>query len=233
MLLTAGVGVAFLVDRGIEHLRFPADAYYYKLESVPDVDAFGMLVAGVYGLCVTTVVIAIKSGSFWSSPGKTLALLFATMCVLNWGLDFVAASITSIRIQGEVVGPAAIDDRGYILGVWYRTFPVDVGYVACFPVLVWVIHKTKDQGLVWRLAWKGFLLFALAIVGYVHFGFTAYVPPALKSWYFEAAIGIPICLLFVAFVDSLARKRMIDWWTTMTVVPIFLVWCVGVVLKLA
>lgn len=52
MLLTAGIGVSFVVARGIEHLRFAADAQYYKLESVSDADAFGMLVAAIYGLSV-------------------------------------------------------------------------------------------------------------------------------------------------------------------------------------
>ncbi|MCO8125184.1 hypothetical protein NHH03_25835, partial [Stieleria sp. TO1_6] len=59
MVLTAGIGVSFFVARSIKLLRFAADAQYYNLESVSDVDAFGMLVAAVYGLSVTTLVIAI------------------------------------------------------------------------------------------------------------------------------------------------------------------------------
>jgi hypothetical protein len=230
MLLTAGIGVSFFVARSIEHLRFAADAHYYGLESVPDTDAFGMLVAAVYGLCVTMLVIAIRSGDLWSSPGKTLALLFATMCILNWGLDFVAASITHVRLPTELA-PGIADERGYVFGVWYRRFAVDVGYVACLPVLLWVLYKTRNQGMLWRLAWMGFLFFAIAIAGDAHFGFRTYVHPPLYSWYFEVAIGIPICVLFTAFVHSLAKRKTVDWWTTMTVVPIFLVWCIGMVLK--
>ncbi len=229
IVLTTGVGVALFVARGIEYVRFPADAYFYNLDSVSHFDPFGLLVATVYGLAVSTLVLAIRSGDFWSSPGKTLALLFATMCLLNWGLDFIAAIVTSSRVRsGETQGAI-----GFLFGFWYRDFAVGVGYVACLPVLLWVVNRTKRQGLVWRLAWLGFVGFALAIVAYVHFGLGEVLPPTLHLWYFEVAIGFPIGLLIAAVAFDLARGKRLDWWTAITVFPIFLMWCLGLFIKFA
>ncbi|WP_235908495.1 hypothetical protein [Roseiconus nitratireducens] len=231
MLLTAGIGVSFVVARAIEHLRFKADAYYYDLDAVPAADGFGMLVAAIYGLCLTLLVLAIHSGDLWSSPGKTLALLFATMCLFNWGLELIAALVVNGRLQTPI-DPGAVDRRGYILGIWYRNFAAEVGYVASIPVLLWVIRKSKRQGFTWRLAWLGFLLFAFLIVGYVHFGVRDYVHPPLSHWYFELAIGIPIVLLIVATANAFIRRRPVDWWTALTVTPIAFVWCLGMAMKL-
>ncbi|TWT79628.1 hypothetical protein CA13_10320 [Planctomycetes bacterium CA13] len=231
MLLTAGISIAFFVARGIEHLRFPADAHYYKLECPSGVHAFGMLIAAIYGLCVTMVVLAIRARDFWLSPGKTLALLFTTMCVLNWSLEFIASAVTYVRMQTDLA-PGVVDRRGYILGIWYGNFAVDVGYVACLPVLLWVICKTKNQPFCFRLTWVGFLFFALLIIGQVHLGFRTYVGSALNFWYFEAAIGIPICLLIAAIARSVTRRDAMDWWTIMTAVPVISVWFVAISLKL-
>ncbi len=231
MLLTAGIGIAFSVARGIEHLRFPADAHYYNLESPSSVDALGMLVVAIYGLCVTIFVFAIRSRDFWLSPGKTLALLFATMCILDWSLEFIAAAVMHVRMQTDLA-PGVGDHRGYILGIWYRNFAVDVGYVACLPALLWVMCKTKNQAFYWRLAWVGFLFFALLIIGDVHLGFRTYAGSVLNSWYFEAAIGVPICLLIAAIAGSIIRRDTLDWWTTTTAIPIVSVWCIAIALKL-
>lgn len=230
MVLTTGIGVALFVARGIEHLRFPADAHFYNLNAVSRVDPLGLLVASVYGLAVSTLLLAIKSGDFWSSPGKTLALLFATMCLLNWGLDLTAAVVTSSRVR-SALALAGTDQEGYILGIWYRDFAVKVGYVACLPILLWVVIKSRRQGFMWRLAWTGFIAFALAIIGYVHFDVGDFLPPSLGVWYFEVALGFPIGLLVAAVAFDLARGKSLDWWTTMTVFPVVVIWCLGVFLK--
>ena len=230
LFVTTGISVAFFVARSIETLRFVADAHYYNLESVRSIDVFGMLVASIYGLSVTMSILAIRTGNFWMSPGKTLAFLFATMCLLNWGLDIIAAIVTNARMQTEIAS-GTTDGRGYIFGIWYRSFAVDVGYVACMPILLWTQFKTRRQGLRWRLAWAGFLLFAMAIVAYVHFGLQNYLVQPIDFWFFEAAIGIPICLIISAYVYSIARRDEIDFWTSMTVIPIAFVWSIGIAMK--
>lgn len=231
MMLTTGIGIAFFVSRGIEHLRFPADAHYYNLASPSNVDALGMFIASIYGLCVTMFVIAIRDRDFWSSPGKTLALLFATMCLLNWSLEIIAATVTHVRMQTDLAF-GTNDHRGFVLGIWYRDFAASVGYVACLPVLLWVVLKTRTQPVAWRIAWIGFLIFALLIIGDLHFGLRNQVGLTLRPWYFEIAIGIPICLLMLAVADSFARRRPMDWWTVLTAIPVASVWCIGIAIRL-
>lgn len=224
MLLTVAIAVSFCVSRGLAQLRFEADAYYHNVKSVGQFDLFGMLIASLYALSVTTLIFAVRSGNLWSSPGKTLALLFATMCLLNWGLEFVAAMVMHVRMKTEL--PLGVEDhRGYLLGFWYRSFAAQIGYWASLPVLIWVQFKTRGQGLIWRLAWFGFLLFAVLVIGYMHLGFIYVVDPGLRDWYFEIAIGLPVCLLIVAMANCLVRREPLDWWTVMTVVPVVSLWC--------
>ena len=231
MLLTAGIGIAFFVSRGIEHLRFPADAHYYHLDSPSHVDAFGMLIAAIYGLSVTLLAIAIRARDFWSSPGKTLALLFATMCILNWTLEFIAATVTYVRMQTELA-PGTYDHRGFVFGFWYRSLAASVGYVACLPVLLLVVAKTRTQPTAWRITWVGFVVFALLIIGDLHFDFRSHVGSPLDRWYFEFAIGIPISLLIVAVAESFIRRKPMDWWTVMIAIPVASVWCIAIAIRL-
>ncbi len=49
MCVSAGVGIAMSVTRGIERLRFPADAIYYQLDGIHGIGARDALTAGVYG----------------------------------------------------------------------------------------------------------------------------------------------------------------------------------------
>jgi len=230
LCVMAGVGIAISVSRGIEYLRFPADAVYYNLDAVGDVDAFGMLVAAIYGVCLTTFIFAWRSGDVWSSSGKTLALLFATMCVLHWALDLIAALVTNYRMQEQVAvgGP---DTRGYIGGIWYRNLAPSIGYIAGLPILAMAVYKTKLQRLSWRMVWIGFLTFALLIIGFIHFDFGQYVPKSVRPWYFELAIGIPIVLLVLALLASLARHERVDWWTTIIAPLIIIAWAIGIALK--
>ena len=65
IVLTTGVGVALFIARGIEYVRFPADAYFYNLDSVSTFDPFPLLVATVYGLAVSTLVLAILYVDIW------------------------------------------------------------------------------------------------------------------------------------------------------------------------
>ncbi|QDT03313.1 hypothetical protein K227x_16950 [Rubripirellula lacrimiformis] len=230
LCLTAGVGIAITITRGIDRLRFSADAIYYNLDGIQGIDAFAALVAAVYGVCLTTFIFAYRSGDLWGSPGKTLALLFATMCVLNWTLDLFAAVLMNYRMQiGPPVGMP--DTRGYITGIWYRDFAPSLGYVFGLPVLALVVYKTRLQGASWRMVWIGFFVFALLIVGTMHFDVDQHLPIAIRPWYFEIAIGIPIVLLALATGLSLLRRERLDWWTTITAPLIIVVWGIGVFVK--
>lgn len=232
LCLTAGVGIAICVTRGIERLRFSADAVFYNLDGMHGIDAFAALVAAVYGVCLTTFIFAWRSGDLWGSPGKTLALLFATMCVLNWALDLFSAVLMNYRMLAQPpVGTP--DTRGYIAGIWYRNFAPSLGYVAGLPILALVVYKTRLQRLSWRLVWIGFFIFALLIVGSMHFNADQHLPTSLRLWYFEIAIGIPIVLLTLATCFSGLRHERIDWWTTITAPLIIAVWGIGIVLKAA
>lgn len=230
LCLTAGVAIAMSVTRGIDRLRFAADAFYYNLDSTQTLDAFSVLVAAVYGVCLTTVSFAIRSGNLWDSPGKILALLFATMCVLNWALDLFAAAIMNYRMQMELPVDTP-DTRGFITGIWYRNFAPSIGYILGLPVLAFVVYKTRAQKVSWRMVWIGFLIFALLIVGAMHFDIDRYLPTAIANWYFELAIGIPVMLLAFATGLDLLRGQRLDWWTAITAPLIISVWCIGVVLK--
>ncbi len=163
-------------------------------------------------------------------PGKILALVFATMCLLNWALDLLAALVMNYRMQVPLP-QGATDNRGYIAGIWYRNFAPSLGYVLGLPILVYVIYKTRSERVCWRLVWIGFLVFALLIAGDMHFTFARHLPLAIQSWYFEIAIGIPVVLLAFAVCLSLARRDRLDWWTVVTAPLIIVVWVIVVLLK--
>ena len=230
MSVMAGVGIALSVSRGIERLRFPADSLYYGLESVPEIDTYAILVATVYGICVTTFIFAVRSGDLWSSPGKILALLFATMCILEWSLELTAATIVNYRMQEDFTSSGA-DSRGFIFGIWYRNLASSLGYIAGLPVLVFTVYKTRSQRFGWWLVWLAFLIFALLIIGLIHFGANTYLPSPLRPWYFEIAIGIPICSLLIALITSQVRKDKLDWWTVLIGPLLIGTWVIWIILK--
>ena len=230
LCVTAGIAIAITVAGGIEQLRSPADAVYYNQRGLARGEGFSMLVTAVYGVCVTTFVFAWRSGDLWGSPGKTLALLFAMMCVLNWTFDLLAAVVMHYRMQ-TTLPEGVTDTRGYIVGIWYRDLAPSLGYVAGLPVLALVIYQTRRQPLSWRVVWIGFVVFALLIVAAIHFDARQFLPLSLRSWYFEMAIGIPVVLLTIALCRSLWRREQIDWWTGVTAPLIVSVWGIGVVLK--
>ncbi len=68
------------------------------------------------GVCLTTFVFAYRSGDLWGSPGKILALVFATMCLLNWALDLLAALVMKLSHAGATA-TRSTDNRGYIAGI--------------------------------------------------------------------------------------------------------------------
>ncbi len=215
LAVTAAVGFSIAIARGIARLRFPADAQYYNLQPGTELRADELLIAAIYGICVVTFLFAARSGDFWKSPGKTLSLLFATMCLLNWSLDLVAAAIVNARFR-QPLPEGAADLSPFIFGTGYRDFAPTFGYVAAIPILVLAIYKSKQQSRSWRIVWIGFLVFDLLIVGFMHFEFCKYVPPQLATRYFEVAMGIPVSLLAWAMIITIVRRRPMDWWTALS-----------------
>jgi hypothetical protein len=243
--VTAGVGVAISIAQGIEHLRFPADAAFHRLKEVRRLGGFDALVASLYGVCVTTFIFAWRSGGLWSSPGKILSLLFATMCVLNWTLDLFAAAVMnyrmhlysqSVALETSIVGGgnsilSALGPSENIFGIWYRNFAPSIGYVAGLPVLAFVIYKTRFQRFYWQAVWIGFFIASLLIAGSINFDLDNFLPGAIGSWYFEIATGIPMILLAIALLVTVARREQLDWWTIVTAPLAIGVWSVLIGLK--
>ena len=232
----AGVGIAITVTRGIEQLRFAADNWYYGKTSAAEIDRYGMMVASLYGLCLTTFLFAIRSGEIWRSPGKILAVLFASMCVLDWGLEAFAGAVTSYRISlgmptESPTFRAAADSRGYIFGIWYRSFAPSIGYVVGLPLLAFVLFKTREQRASWRVVWLGFLGFDLLAITEIFFRASSSLPLSWRPWYFEMSIGLPLTLLAAALLNALFRRQHVDWWTTVVSVPLLLVWGTQIAFK--
>ena len=232
LCLSAGVGIAISVTRAIEQLRATADSHYHGSVS-PEMGIYSTLVSAIYGVCVITFIFAWRSRDLWSSPGKTLAFVFSAMCIFDWALELVAAVVMHQRMQVEWPSGTVPDTRGFIAGIWYRNLAPSVGYVFGLPILALVIAKTRSQGLLWRLVWIGFFIFSALLVGSIHFGIDRYLPTEIQFWYFEIAIGLPIWLLALALIVTLARGKRVDWWTTITAPLIITVWIVLVTVKAA
>ncbi len=232
LAVTAAVGCSIAVARGIAQLRFAADSHFYNVPSVPELAADELLIAAIYGSCVATFLFAAKSADFWKSPGKTLSLLFATMCILNWTLELIAALIVQSRL-GPLLSVQTDRSAGYILGTWYRDFAPAFGYIAAIPILVLALFKSNQQSLCWRFVWIGFLVFDLLIVGFMHFDLWKYAPSQISSRYFEIAMGIPVSLLAWAMIITIARRRPMDWWTASIGTLIIVAWSVGTAIRMA
>jgi len=223
MVVTGGVAVAFSLQRVVLEARSLADVPYYGWQPV-NFNLSSGLVALVYGLTFTLFVLAWSSKPFWSIPGKTLAMLFAAMGILDWSLDWLASTIVINRFA---LGPKPSADwqRGWIWGIWYQQFSAALGYLLAIPLLLWVMVRSRQQHLTWRLAWCGFLVFSLAILARVYLP-TQY-PPWIERWYFKVAIGLPIILLAVAWTRGFCRREL-DWWTSLTCIPLILAWITAV-----
>jgi len=238
LCLTAGIGIAITALRAIEYIRFPADNFYYDIDSVHGLDSFKLLVALLYGLCLTTFLFARRCGPIWQSPGKVLAMLFAAMCVLDWGLDGFAGALVSYRINlghAELMNVSVgfADPRAYVFGIWYRDFAPAVGYIVALPLLAWILFKTKSQSRIWRAVWVGFFVTSLLLIAHIHFRAAVRdsAPMFVLQWYFELAFGLPSTLILLALTSSLVRRERIDWWTVVVPGTVLLVWCGGIALK--
>lgn len=237
LAITTGIAFAITCGRAIEHLRFPADSWYYGVEAVPRFDVVGILVTALYGLGVSVCFLALRSGNVWKSPGKVLSIIIAFMCVMNWGLDAFASSIVSYRLGLEtplefVPTRGAADPRGNVFGIWYRAFPGTIGYFAALPLLVFILFKTAStQSVAWRLVWLGFLVFSAMLCVEIVWHVTTNVAMPIADWYFEIALTFPSVLIVAAFVVSWTKDQL-DWWTVALSLPGPLIWFLMIAVKL-
>ncbi len=211
-IITTGVAVSFAVTQAIKRLRHTADvAFYAASDKVESISAQEMLVAALYGTCLVTCVLAWRSRDPWQSPGKVIALIFAVMCVLDWTIEIIAASIMYARMHDA----AAVGlEPGYILSFWYRSLAPSIGYPLALPIIAFIIYKTRHQRFYWRMVWIGFLISDLFMIGLVHTRLAMLLPITLREWLLEFVFGIPTVLIVIALAIDLARRQSIDWWTS-------------------
>jgi hypothetical protein len=226
MCATAAVAVGITVARAIENLYFPADSLLLGVRAPAGPNLMGIAVSSIYGLSVVTWLFAVRSGDVWQSPGKVLAMLFGSMCVLNWGLDTVAGVVMMRRIVdlGPVPPTGVPSQLCYIAGIWYRSFAATLGYPLFAPVFLFILVKTRRQPMHWRLAWLAFFVFDLAMIAASHRSSNTWIPLLLRPRFVVYAMGVPMVCMAVALLVDVVRRRSLDWWTIVTVVPSLILW---------
>ncbi|QDT04858.1 hypothetical protein K227x_32550 [Rubripirellula lacrimiformis] len=228
--ITLGVALAFCVSRGLVLLRFPVDAHYRNLSSVEPIDPVGILIAGAYGCAISLFSIAARSKQFWASPGKTLSLIIACMCLIDWILTLVATLVVRARLSVELA-PGVSDLRGELFGIWYDVLVEEVGFVLCLPILTFVIYKTRRQRIAWRVAYNGFLVFAICAATWNHFDLSPYIPRFVLYHWYPICMAIPAFAILIAICVDCVNQHSVDWWTLYGAASVFSVWIALVALS--
>ena len=94
LIWTAGVAASLAVAKLINELS--VDAWNRLVPYNPQatgLDASGYLTAIVYGTCLSLFLIAARTQDFWKSPGKIILMIFAMICIIDWGLTVFACSM--------------------------------------------------------------------------------------------------------------------------------------------
>ena len=221
--ITLCVAFAFFVSRGLVLLRFPVDAHYRNLSSIEPFGPIEMLIAGTYGCALALFTIAARSKQFWNSPGKTLSLIIACMCLMDWSLTLIATLVVRARLSVELASGVA-DSRGTLLGIWYHDFPAEIGYVLSLPMLAFVIYKTQGQRLAWRITWFGFALSAICVATEIHFDLSPYIPRFVLYYSYPILWAIPTFATLIAMSVDLMHQHPVDWWTRYGAATVFFVW---------
>ena len=238
MIWTAGVALSLTVAKLINELG--VDAWNRLVPYNPQtagLEAFGYITAIVYGTCLSLFLIAVRTRGFWKSPGKIILMIFAMICIIDWGLTVFANSMIIQHISVTKVAPPAsglgavsdvsyVTASGHVLGYYYQNLPGEIGYWLGLPVLVFALIRSREESKLWKLVWIGFLCFTILML----LEFTGWraklvdLPMRYRVFYFPVALGIPMVAMVVAFLNDLARKHMIDWWTTLTCTLLPLAW---------
>lgn len=221
--ITLGIAFAFFVSRGLVLLRFPVDAHYRNLSSVEPLGPIEILFAGAYGCALALFSIAARSKRFWNSPGKTLSLIIASMCLMDWTLSLISTLVVRARLSVELASGVA-DLRGALLGIWYTDFAEDIGFVLSLPILAFVIYKTRRQRIAWRIAYLGFLVFAICAATWIHVDLSPYLPRFVLYHWYPICMAIPTFATLVAMSVDLMHQHPVDWWTLYGAATVLCVW---------
>lgn len=246
MIWTAGVAVSLTAAKLINELG--VDAWNRLVPNTPQtsgLDATGYLAAIVYGTCLSLFLIAARTRDFWKSPGKIILMIFAMICIIDWGLTVFANSMIIQHISVTEAGPptnrlGAVSDvsyvtpGGYVLGYYYQNLPGSIGYWLGIPILLFSLLRSREQSKLWKFVWIGFLCFiTLMLLEFTRWREQLFdLPTRYMAFYFPAAFGIPIVAMVVAYLNDWIRKHQIDGWTTLTCTLLPVAWLALVTLHL-
>ena len=208
-------------------------------------DASGYLTAIVYGTCLSLFLIAARTQDFWKSPGKIILMIFAMICIIDWGLTVFACSMIIQHISvieapppasalGAISDVSYVTAGGYVLGYYYQNLPGEIGYWLGIPILLFALFRSREESNLWKLVWIGFLCFTVMML----LEFTGWraqlfsLPMSYRQFYFPVVLGIPIIAMVVAYLNDLVRKHAIDWWTTLACTLLPVAWLAMVSLQL-
>lgn len=241
LIWTAGVAASLTAAKLMNELS--TDAWNRLVPNDPQdagLDASGYLTAIVYGTCLSLFLIATRIQDFWKSPGKIILMIFAMICIIDWGLTVFACSMIKQHISvtetvnASTLGPIPVSyptsdvsyvtAEGNIFGYYYQNLPGQIGYWLGIPVLLFALFRSREESKLWKLVWIGFLCFTVMML----LEFTGWraklfsLPMSYRQFYFPVVLGIPIVAMVVAYLNDLMRKHAIDWWTTLacTLLPV-------------
>lgn len=246
LIWTAGVAASLAVAKLINELS--VDAWNRLVPYNPQatgLDASGYLTAIVYGTCLSLFLIAARTQDFWKSPGKIILMIFAMICIIDWGLTVFACSMIIQHISvieapppasalGAISDVSYVTAGGYVLGYYYQNLPGEIGYWLGIPILLFALFRSREESNLWKLVWIGFLCFTVMML----LEFTGWraqlfsLPMSYRQFYFPVVLGIPIIAMVVAYLNDLVRKHAIDWWTTLACTLLPVAWLAMVSLQL-
>lgn len=244
MIWMVGVAIALSFTKHLNDVNAEALGTVSPMaRPLPGLSVIDYLIAAVYGTCLSLFVIAVRTKGFWRSPGKITLMIFAFICMLDWGLGYFAARMIIGCIQWEessrgifngmaFMSPVShsrfVSDSGHVFGVYYQNLPGTYGYVIGIPFLLFVLFRSREESWLWKFVWLGFLIFSslmmLDYYGWKHKLFPWIGP--YQRYYFTFALGLPMVAMTIAFVNGLIRKHNIDWWTIVTCTMLPALWLV-------
>ena len=218
---TTAIAISLALVQLIRRLRFPADSWYHGIPEI-SIGLGDWVLAIMYGTGLALSVFAFRTRSIWDSPGKIIALIFGTACVIHLGLDLSAAGLLAYRFkysieEANAYVPLIADARGLIFQTWYENIAVYYGYILLLPFLAYVVFRTWSQRSIWKIVWVSILIFIVASIGRLYFNSHHWFPSTIAKHYFTISISIPILAIMFSFGwDLVFHRGRLDWWTILS-----------------
>lgn len=248
LVWTAGVAIALTITKSIKSLSAAAwnqTVPYNPQETL--LTSSDYLTAVVYGTCLALFLLVVASKDFWRSPGKIALMIFALICVIDWGLSVFAYTmiIQNVEVVGKTIYNGTdhvlalggistsewVTDNFEIFGVHYGNFAPRYGYLVGIPIFLWIAFKSREQSWAWKLVWFGFVFFSVAML--LRFiGWQIPIPNLLPAYYFHVILGVPLLLMVFALASDLIRKRKVDGWTMVVCTGLPTMWLVMTAMQL-